>query len=197
MAVKKKAAAKKSPAKKVTKKPAKKTVKKVTKKPAKKPAKKVAKKTVKKAVAKKIPAKKVTKKAAKKVVAKKSPVKKVAKKAVKKVAVKKSPVKKVVAKKAPKKELAIVINNETHRVEIVSDVNKDESKSLENNSFLNLKIQKAKHEDPKTHHDDHEEKTEFEHPPLTPIVRDEPKVGRNEPCPCGSGKKYKKCCANE
>ena len=25
-------------------------------------------------------------------------------------------------------------------------------------------------------------------------VRDAPKVGRNEPCPCGSGKKYKKCC---
>ncbi|MFN2497959.1 MAG: preprotein translocase subunit SecA [Pyrinomonadaceae bacterium] len=25
------------------------------------------------------------------------------------------------------------------------------------------------------------------------IVRDQPKVGRNEPCPCGSGKKYKKC----
>jgi SEC-C motif-containing protein len=23
---------------------------------------------------------------------------------------------------------------------------------------------------------------------------DRPKVGRNEPCPCGSGKKYKKCC---
>jgi len=22
------------------------------------------------------------------------------------------------------------------------------------------------------------------------------KVGRNEPCPCGSGKKYKKCCGN-
>ena len=21
-----------------------------------------------------------------------------------------------------------------------------------------------------------------------------PKVGRNDPCPCGSGKKYKKCC---
>ena len=26
------------------------------------------------------------------------------------------------------------------------------------------------------------------------IVREEPKVGRNDPCPCGSGKKYKKCC---
>lgn len=24
--------------------------------------------------------------------------------------------------------------------------------------------------------------------------RDTPKVGRNEPCPCGSGKKFKKCC---
>ena len=28
----------------------------------------------------------------------------------------------------------------------------------------------------------------------TPITRDEPKIGRNDPCPCGSGKKYKKCC---
>jgi hypothetical protein len=26
-----------------------------------------------------------------------------------------------------------------------------------------------------------------------PLVR-EPKIGRNDPCPCGSGKKYKKCC---
>ena len=25
------------------------------------------------------------------------------------------------------------------------------------------------------------------------VRREEPKVGRNEPCPCGSGKKYKKC----
>jgi hypothetical protein len=25
-------------------------------------------------------------------------------------------------------------------------------------------------------------------------VRHEPKIGRNDPCPCGSGKKYKKCC---
>ena len=24
--------------------------------------------------------------------------------------------------------------------------------------------------------------------------RDVPKVGRNDDCPCGSGKKYKKCC---
>ncbi|GLI33826.1 preprotein translocase subunit SecA [Desulforhabdus amnigena] len=27
-----------------------------------------------------------------------------------------------------------------------------------------------------------------------PVVRKDAKVGRNDPCPCGSGKKYKKCC---
>ncbi|HOH70009.1 MAG TPA: preprotein translocase subunit SecA, partial [Sedimentibacter sp.] len=27
-----------------------------------------------------------------------------------------------------------------------------------------------------------------------PVVKKEKKVGRNDPCPCGSGKKYKKCC---
>lgn len=27
-----------------------------------------------------------------------------------------------------------------------------------------------------------------------PFVRSQPKVGRNDPCPCGSGKKYKQCC---
>ena len=27
-----------------------------------------------------------------------------------------------------------------------------------------------------------------------PMVKNEPEPSRNEPCPCGSGKKYKKCC---
>jgi len=26
------------------------------------------------------------------------------------------------------------------------------------------------------------------------MARKPPRVGRNEPCPCGSGKKFKKCC---
>jgi hypothetical protein len=30
--------------------------------------------------------------------------------------------------------------------------------------------------------------------PVETIRRESPKVGRNDPCPCGSGKKYKKCC---
>ena len=29
---------------------------------------------------------------------------------------------------------------------------------------------------------------------VQPIVSDRPRIGRNAPCPCGSGKKYKKCC---
>ena len=28
----------------------------------------------------------------------------------------------------------------------------------------------------------------------TTVVNEGPKIGRNDPCPCGSGKKYKKCC---
>ena len=30
-------------------------------------------------------------------------------------------------------------------------------------------------------------------PAVAPFVRSDRKVGRNEPCPCGSGKKYKHC----
>lgn len=30
--------------------------------------------------------------------------------------------------------------------------------------------------------------------PVAPYQREGPKVGRNEPCPCGPGKKYKRCC---
>lgn len=29
------------------------------------------------------------------------------------------------------------------------------------------------------------------------VKRALPKVGRNDPCPCGAGKKYKKCCGKE
>ena len=31
------------------------------------------------------------------------------------------------------------------------------------------------------------------HQPLQPFVHGAPKIGRNDPCSCGSGKKYKKC----
>ena len=38
------------------------------------------------------------------------------------------------------------------------------------------------------HHDHHH------HMPVRQVMRSGPKVGRNDACPCGSGKKYKKCC---
>ncbi|MCC7258922.1 MAG: SEC-C domain-containing protein [Gammaproteobacteria bacterium] len=31
------------------------------------------------------------------------------------------------------------------------------------------------------------------HPPAEPYRRESPKPGRNDPCFCGSGRKYKKC----
>src|SRR5690606_18880763 len=34
---------------------------------------------------------------------------------------------------------------------------------------------------------------DYQHGPQTPIVREGAKIGRNDPCPCGSGKKYKHC----
>jgi len=42
----------------------------------------------------------------------------------------------------------------------------------------------------------HEEGKGHEHhkTPQKPVVREAPKVGRNDPCTCGSGKKFKKCC---
>lgn len=34
----------------------------------------------------------------------------------------------------------------------------------------------------------------FEHTMPSTFQREQPKTGRNDPCPCGSGKKFKKCC---
>ena len=74
-------------------------------------------------------------------------------------------------------------------------VQKEGPKPLEKNDFLNLKIAKSMHENPPLY--DYSEDEVVEHAPLTPIIRETPKVGRNEPCPCGSGKKYKQCHGKE
>ena len=34
-------------------------------------------------------------------------------------------------------------------------------------------------------------------PKVETVVNKDPKVGRNDPCPCGSGKKYKNCCGKQ
>jgi uncharacterized protein YecA (UPF0149 family) len=33
--------------------------------------------------------------------------------------------------------------------------------------------------------------------PQQPYRRPDPKIGRNDRCPCGSGKKFKQCCLNK
>lgn len=49
------------------------------------------------------------------------------------------------------------------------------------------------HDHDHDHDDDHEHGPDCDHGPM-PYVRESPKIGRNEPCSCGSGKKFKKCC---
>jgi yecA family protein len=43
------------------------------------------------------------------------------------------------------------------------------------------------------YHDDPAPMTQRPAPAAGTVVRDTPKIGRNDPCPCGSGRKYKKC----
>jgi curved DNA-binding protein CbpA len=42
--------------------------------------------------------------------------------------------------------------------------------------------------------DDDDDDDDQDSGPSQTVRRDQPKVGRNDPCPCGSGKKYKHCC---
>jgi preprotein translocase subunit SecA len=151
----------------------------------------------KKATVKKKVAVKKTAKTAKKAVAKKSAPKKVAKtakKVAKKVVAKKAAPKKAAAKKVAKKVV-------TKKIEVkkvskaavkipVTPPAVPEVKPIEQNEFLHLKMAKLNHEDPREHK---EETVIAEHPPIIPVVREEPKIGRNEPCHCGSGVKFKKC----
>lgn len=46
------------------------------------------------------------------------------------------------------------------------------------------------HDDHSSHCSDHH----CTHSEQVPYVNPQKNVGRNDPCPCGSGKKFKKCC---
>ena len=64
------------------------------------------------------------------------------------------------------------------------DFNKNSKMSYHGSSSLDSKKNQSSSNDQKN-----QNKSK---PP--PFIRDQKKVGRNDPCPCGSGKKYKKCC---
>lgn len=63
-------------------------------------------------------------------------------------------------------------------------------KQLESTSPSNVELQ---HEQHSAMADESESKIETEKQEAQPFVREQSKVGRNEACPCGSGKKYKQC----
>ena len=51
------------------------------------------------------------------------------------------------------------------------------------------------HDHDHDHHDHgHVHGPHCNHGPQEPVRNPLKEVGRNDPCPCGSGKKYKKCC---
>jgi len=66
---------------------------------------------------------------------------------------------------------------EHHEVSKFKKNDKGEWRFIEGDSHV--------HKDGEGHH--------HHHHATEPVVREGPKVGRNDPCPCGSGKKYKKC----
>jgi preprotein translocase subunit SecA len=60
---------------------------------------------------------------------------------------------------------------------------------VEQVNLVNVRYQHADYEEALAEAAD----AEAEAPKAQPFVRQGQKVGRNEPCPCGSGKKYKQC----
>lgn len=74
----------------------------------------------------------------------------------------------------------------------------DETGTVEFVAHYTMDGQRLKHEETASFHR-HDGRWCFldgEYVAPEPMVRAEAKVGRNEKCPCGSGKKYKRCCAN-
>ena len=52
---------------------------------------------------------------------------------------------------------------------------------------------KAEHESVIDNNERHDEQEQEEAPKIQQVKREGPKVKRNDPCPCGSGKKFKQC----
>jgi hypothetical protein len=59
---------------------------------------------------------------------------------------------------------------------------------------LNPEVECGEAPDPRSYAEEKEPTPPPMWEPMEPVRREKPNIGRNEPCPCGSGKKYKKCC---
>jgi preprotein translocase subunit SecA len=69
----------------------------------------------------------------------------------------------------------------------------EEIRELERRRALEQKDRDYKHAKVAGINDDESESVS-QRDNVKPVVREGPKVGRNDQCPCGSGKKYKHCC---
>jgi hypothetical protein len=85
--------------------------------------------------------------------------------------------------------LGIIHGEEKKRLKLYQDNLKEQKDARKNNDFFDL-FSQAPGGDFNTVDEDEEYSRNNE----GTIIRTEKKVGRNDPCPCGSGKKYKKCC---
>ena len=82
----------------------------------------------------------------------------------------------------------------TVEVEQAEQIVEEMQDSLENKKKADLKFDHSNYEE-EPFGQEKNGLTKTKHSSDTiPFKRDIPKVGRNEPCPCGSGKKYKHCC---
>jgi len=91
-------------------------------------------------------------------------------------------------------------NIKTETIKILSHVKvrqEDEVREMEEQRRAQAEAQAAQanyqHAEAESMTADPSQSAEEEPAPAQPFVREEKKVGRNEPCPCGSGKKYKQC----
>ena len=85
------------------------------------------------------------------------------------------------------------VRDEFDILERLQDVYKDQGRKEEAEAIQKRLDEAVALETPYGGHHHHEEDHFYPEHGIDPI-RTGPKIGRNQPCPCGSGKKYKKCC---
>ena len=91
-------------------------------------------------------------------------------------------------------DLLTNVKRETiHLLARVEPISREQMEAMENQRREELAKQKMqlRHDELSAMED--EEQPQSQSKPKAQIVRSGPKVGRNDPCPCGSGKKYKSC----
>ena len=98
----------------------------------------------------------------------------------------------------PLETLSCLYNEEIPELSAIRKKREDEKKRQKRRlEELNVLTRKAKQSGAFATNSKPSFATDSKTSKVTTFKREVKKVGRNEPCPCGSGKKYKKCCLNK